>query len=127
MPHSDDALFDDGSSYVSFPIIIEAAADALAGAASISVSKILAGRIDPGMDFSIGHRLYRVRKIESQSSVAAVLKIWPTLREDVAEGEALDFYRPVCKVRLATDREMNLSLELGRYDTPSVQFIEDPS
>lgn len=49
----------------------------------------------------------------------------PPLREAVPAGTNLEFDDPVCRMRLATDSEMDLPLDLGRFSFPTVNFVED--
>jgi hypothetical protein len=125
VPHSDDAFFDDGSGYVSTVIEVTASADAAARAVSVPVDIGYAGEIEPGQHFSIGERLYRIRGITFASPTSATLSFRPPLREAVTAGDRLEFDNPVCRMRLASDDAMNLELQLRRFGSPSVEFIED--
>lgn len=125
VPHSDDAFFDDDTGYVGSVIDVTVSADAPARAVSIPVDIGYAGDIEPGQHFSIGERLYRVRSITFASLTAATISFRPPLREAVTSGDRLEFDNPVCRMRLAADDAMNLELQLRRFGSPSVEFIED--
>jgi hypothetical protein len=125
VPHSDDALFDDGAGYVSSVIDVSLLSDATIRSTMLNVIKALSGDLEPGHRFSIGERLYQVRSVVAQDAVTATIKIWPPLREAWHAGSRLEFDRPVLRVRLASDKEMDLPLELGRWSFPTVNFIED--
>jgi hypothetical protein len=125
VPHSDDAFFDDDTGYVGTVNDVTASAGAPARAVSIPVEIGYAGEIEPGQHFSIGERLYRVRGIVVAGPTAATITFRPPLREAVASGDRLEFDNPICRMRLATDDAMNLELQLRRFGSPTVEFIED--
>ncbi|WP_246670746.1 hypothetical protein [Aminobacter sp. MDW-2] len=125
VPHSDNAFFDDDTGYVSSVIDVSLSADAAVRATTLYVTKALSGDLEPGHRFSIGERLYQIRSVTAQDAASATIKIWPPLREAWSSGARLEFDRPVLRVRLASDKEMDLPLELGRWSFPSVNFIED--
>jgi hypothetical protein len=83
--------------------------------------------ITPGQHFSINYRLYRITSIISKTSGATEVKIWPSLRDDVLPLSDVIFDDVVCKCRLATDNELDLTLEAGRWGKSAVNFIEDIS
>jgi hypothetical protein len=120
VPHDDDATFDDGTSYVGLVIDVVAASGANAGATSLTITVNYAGTIQPGQDFSIGERMYRIKSIDGTT-----LTFRPPLREAVSAGARLNFDDPVCRMRQATDDEMNLELQLRNTAKPTVRFIED--
>lgn len=125
VPHSDDALFDDATGYVSSIIDVSLASNAGVRATTLNVTKSVSGDLEPGHRFSIGERLYQIRSVTNQDANSATVKIWPPLREAWTTGERLEFDRAVLRVRLASDKEMDLPLELGRWSFPTVNFIED--
>lgn len=120
VPHSDGTTHSDGTGYLSGSVEVWASGAALAGATSITVDVVVADDVQPGMKFSIGERLYRVKSL-----VGNVLTFRPPLRDPVAAGAELNFDNPVCRMRLATDNEMELSLDGNRRSMPTVNFIED--
>lgn len=126
--HDDGAFFSDGSGYLGSPFDITVAAAAL-GATAVTLAVARAPvEIAAGQDFSIGLRLYRIAALEDAGDgVHFAATVWPPLRDDVPAGSVAEFWRPVCQCRLASDKEMALPLDLGRFGTPSVSFIEDPS
>lgn len=123
-PHSDDTLFSDGSGYLPRQIIATLDAAAALGATQVTIAKDTIGEIEGGMRFSIGHWLYEVRYVDSQDDTTAVLKIRPPLRVAAEAGDFVDFDWPHCLMRLASDQEMNLSLELSKRGTKDVSFVE---
>lgn len=124
VPHDDDAFFDDDSGYVGESILVTLGGSLAARAVAANIVIEYGGDIEPGMHFSIGERLYRVRTIVYSSDTAAAITFRPPLREAATSGAILDFDDPICRMRLATDQEMNLELALRRFGTPTVNFIE---
>lgn len=125
VPHSDDAFFSDGSGYVSWLIEVALASGAALRATTLSLTKTACGDLSPGHRFSLGERLYQIKSVTSQSAGAAVVTIWPPLREAVDAGDRLNFDDPVLRVRLVSDREMALPLDYGLWSFPTVNFVED--
>lgn len=122
VPHSDDSFFDDDTGYVGRVIDVVTVGSMALRAVSGTVAVNYAGQIEPGQHFSVGERLYRVRSFNPDTGA---ITFRPPLRESVPSGTNLEFDDPVCRMRLATDSEMDLPLDLGRFSFPSVNFIED--
>ncbi|TPI39314.1 hypothetical protein FJW07_14140 [Mesorhizobium sp. B3-1-9] len=122
VPHSDAALFDDGTGYVGEVVDVVAAAPAALRATTMTVTVNYAGDIQPGQHFSVGERLYRIRTFDQETGT---MTFRPPLREAASAGDRLEFDDPVCRMRLASDDGMDLQLSLRRFGTPTVQFIED--
>nr|WP_323130860.1 hypothetical protein [Sinorhizobium medicae] len=49
----------------------------------------------------------------------------PPARETTVAGQRVELDDPVCRMRLASDAEMDLPLDYGRWSFPTVNFIED--
>jgi hypothetical protein len=122
VPHSDDALFDDDTGYVGRVIDVVTVGSMAVRAVSGTVAVNYAGTIEPGQHFSAGERLYRVRSFNPETGA---MTFRPPLREAVASGANLEFDDPVCRMRLATDSEMDLPLNHVVRGMPTVNFIED--
>lgn len=125
VPHSDGTYFSDGSGYVTQYTEVVTTAGAAVRATTLVLAKPAVTELEPGQRFSIGERLYQIKSVTEQDDTSATVKIWPPLREFVGVGAQLEFDRPVLRVRLATDSEMDLPLEYGRWSFPSVNFLED--
>lgn len=117
-PEDDELFFGDGAT------IVTLASDAARRATQVSVTITTARVLEEGQHFSAGERLYRIKEIASQTDTAAILKIWPPLREALTTGAALEFENPVCRMRLASDQEMDLDLAMRRSAQPTVSFVE---
>lgn len=123
-PHGDNTFFSDGSGYHQTQIVVRARA-AAAGASQITVDVERAGAIQDGNRFSIGNRLYGITFVSPGPDAGSlVLQVFPPLRDAVATGDVCNFDRPVCLMRLATDSELDIDLDLGRWDNPTVSMIE---
>lgn len=125
VPHSDDALFDDGSGYVGGANSVTLTGAVSVRAVSANVAINYGGPLLPGQHFTIGERLYRLRTVVYTTETTAAITFRPPLREAASEGTFLDFDEPRCRMRLASDDMMNLPLEYGYWSFPSLTFIED--
>jgi hypothetical protein len=130
VPHSDDAYFSDNAGYVSSRSDVSTASAGALRATSLDLSIVFSGDIEPGQHFSIDHttkgnRLYRIKTATYTSSSEVSLTFNPPLREAVTTGTKIEFDRPVCQCKLASDQEMSLTLQPAQYGFPSVGFIED--
>ncbi len=99
--------------------------DILRGATSGNIELIVGADLQPGMFFSAGERLYRIKTVSLSSGDDWAVTFLPPARETIADGTALEFARPVCRCRLASDDGMSLPLDLQRFATKSVDFEED--
>ena len=125
LPHDDDTLFSDETGYVGSGTDVRMTADRPERAVTGSVTIAYGDTIQPGQVFSLGERMYRLKSVIYTSPTTANIKWQPTLRDAVAAGAELDFTDPVCRMRLASDDEMMLSLDMNRRGFPTVNFVED--
>lgn len=123
--HSDGALFSDGSGYAGSVIDVRLAGSVAVRAVSANVDIAVADYLQPGQNFSIGERLYRLRTVNYTSTTRAAITFRPPMREAAGLGDRLEFDDPVCRMRLASDTEMDLELALRRFGAPTVNFVED--
>lgn len=122
VPHDDQTPFDDETEYQGTVIDVVSASNEAVRSVSMTVTVNYASDVQPGMNFSIGERLYRVRTFDPETSE---MTFRPPLREAVEVGDHLEFDNPVGRFRLATDGEMDLELSMRRNGNPTVRFIED--
>lgn len=120
IPHSDGSYFSDGTGYVNSGTDVRTISDLPEHAVSATVDIVYADDIQPGQVFSFGNRLYQLTDVDG-----ATLKWQPPLRESVIAGTELNFTFPRCQMRLASDDEMMLDLDMGRRGFPTVNFVED--
>lgn len=123
VPHDDDAFFDDDTGYVGGATNITLNDDVAARAVSCTVTVNYGNDPEPGQHFSVDDgRMYRVRTYDADTGV---MTFRPPAREAIDAGTELEFDDPVVRCRLASDKEMDLELQLRRFGNPTVQFIED--
>jgi hypothetical protein len=127
IPHSDGAYFSDGSGYSEPVISIQLTYAILRGATAATFSVFLGAELEPGHHFSIGQRLYRIATAFPVTPTIFEITFWPPAREAVALGTTVEFDMPVCKMKLATDNEMDVELDQDIWGYPTINFIEDPS
>lgn len=126
VPHSDLSPFADGGLYQSRLIDIRLTSNIPLRGTAANIALVVAGQLQPGMDFSIGERMYRIRTVQMTGSNTAAITFRPPAREAVASGAEMEFDYPVCRMRLATDSEMDLDLDrVSPWSYPTVNFIED--
>lgn len=123
-PFDDDATFDDGSGFDSYPVYAVTVGAALVGATQLVIDFKLSGTVNAGHLFSIGDHLYVIASQISITGTQYTVQIWPRLREAVATNVECNFYDPRCKMRFMTDAEMDLLLDRGRFGMPDVAFVE---
>jgi hypothetical protein len=125
IPHSDDATFSDGSGYLSGVIGAKLVGSLAVRAVGGNITVNAADVVQPGQVFSFGERMYEIKSVDYTSDTTATITWQPPLREAVADGEELNFDRPVCRMRLASDNEMQLTLDMNKRGFPTVNFVED--
>jgi hypothetical protein len=133
VPHSDNSPFDDDAPYQhNLQTTIIATADGPIGlrSTSIAIHVTVGGQLKGGQYFSIDHptvgpRLYRIVEITFDFGGGGVCTIRPPLREALTEASTpVEFNHPACVMRLASVDAMDLTLQMRKYGTPTVNFIE---
>jgi hypothetical protein len=128
IPHSDGALFSDGSGYYQPVVVASVYAGAALRATTMTIKLDVGGPLLGGEIFAIEHRNQSWRMYEIKTAVAAgpntVITFRPPLREAVTAGDLVEFDIPRCVMRLSTPDAMTLELDLRRFGTPSVSFTE---
>ena len=131
--YGDDALFKDGTNFDlsgfgqdDTPVYATLAEAAALNATQIAVN--YAPGIDgvrPGQYFSIRQRLYlctQTWQVDEQAPTQ--IRFSPWLREDVAAGATVNIDRPVCLMRFAQDQAGELELDMGRWGSGGLEFVE---
>lgn len=96
------------------------------GATSGAMQFNTGGPPQPGQHFSAGERSYRLTTVGAASSGDTYpVTFWPPVRTLINDGEALDFATPACRMRLATDDAMNLTLQDLQFGSATVTWVED--
>lgn len=101
----------------------------LEGAAALRATTIVADILEgqglrPGQYFGIGERLYRAKSVTPTTGSLVSIRFGPPLREAVADGERVILDRPVCRTRFASDDTGELEIQMGRYGTCTLDFVE---
>jgi hypothetical protein len=125
VPHSDDSFFDDDTGYVGSGTHVTITTDLIERSVAGTVDIAFGDMLQPGQVFSFDEHMYRLDSVVYTSDTTAALRWQPPLRAAVTAGDELEFTRPVCRMRLATDDEMMLSLDANRRGFPTVNFVED--
>jgi hypothetical protein len=109
------------------PIIATTDDPVARGGVAMNIKVTQGAALEPGMHFSTGERLYRLRTVGTPAGSPPVYPVTfrPPAREAIADNAALEFEQPVCRCRLETDDAMNAALDLMKYATPTVPFVED--
>jgi len=124
-PHSDGSPFSDGSMYSQPGIVVEMAVAAEVGDTSVALRLVYGIEELAGTRFSYQHALYETGRVISIVDDVWTISVFPAIRADIPVDAALEFDLPTCLVRLATDREMDVSLTAGSFDRADVSFTED--
>ena len=107
--------------------LFRTAADAAMNATTLQVARQVGGAVLPGQHFTVDGRLYRVVTApggDTEKTVDFPVTLRPWLRADVEGGTFVDFARPACTMRLASDDTGKLELQLARFGTVTLDFIE---
>ncbi len=128
IPHSDGALFSDGSGYAQSTILITLAGSRPLRATTATLNIHQAGPLRRGMYFSVydGIRpsLHIITKPPEVDGNQATIEFLPPLRFPVASGETVDFATPKAVMNLASADEGALDLDMGRWARPSLELVE---
>lgn len=101
----------------------ESFGDVQAGDTALQIVPTNIADLQSGMGFSVADFYYRIVEVQGDSSVFDVT-IFPPVREAFPAGQALEFRRPICRVRLADDLGMSLDLDGLKRGEVTVEFVE---
>lgn len=123
----------DANADTSADLDFRVAAAANMNATALTIQRNRGGLLFPGMFFSINGRLHMVTALTTadRTTVAGLaapgpigIQFRPWLREDVAAGTVIEFGRPVGTMRLASDDTGAMELQLSRFGTVTLDFVE---
>jgi hypothetical protein len=132
-PFSDAATFSDSGAFETKMVM---GAVTIGGALrSRTITVQMQGGTPPplgGHFFSIGQALYQIATaipVNDDGTTAGpyVLTFRPGLRSVAAIGDVVNFSDPRCRMRLASDDTGELDLDLLRFGSVSLDFVEDPT
>jgi hypothetical protein len=125
VPHSDGTYFTDGAGYTTSPIIVVNVGVAAIGATTIKM-RIIRGQADlAGVRFSHQYALYKTGRYLEIDGDEWTVEISPPLRQQIVNGEDLEFHRPTCLCNMAVDTGMARSSDSQRFERRTVSFVED--
>lgn len=79
----------------------------------------------PGQYFGIGLRLHLATHVwQEEEGGVTHIQFTPWLRAAAFTGDAVILDRPVCLMRFAQDQTGELELDMGRWSTGSLEFVE---
>lgn len=97
------------------------AANAAARATTVQITVAQGSAIKAGQYFSpSAGRLHVVTAVLSATSFS----IEPPLRQAVSLGQAVNFTRPTCEMRLASDDSGSLDIQIARFGIVSLDLVE---
>ncbi|KQT08533.1 hypothetical protein ASG40_11685 [Methylobacterium sp. Leaf399] len=126
IPHSDGTLHSDGTGYAQSYSGATLTDAVPMNATQIRISLAVGLRLLPGMRFSMsGGRLHEIADLVAWDGAGIwTVRIGPWTAAAWPAGTALEFEKPVCRMRLASDESGALSLSLNRFATPTIEFVE---
>lgn len=129
VPHSDGTGYEGGHFYSQPSIIVQASVVAEIGDTSISLRLVHGVEGLEGIRFSYNHALYETGSVinideDAEGGAVWTVPVFPAIRATIPADAYLEFDLPTCLVRLAADREMDVSLSPGRFDLVNVSFVE---
>lgn len=132
VPHSDGATFSDASQYEQPETPARLAAAVAVGVTSLQVAMLAGHAPEAGQYFSVGDRLHLIKSAAADAAVADrfTLSFWPPARDawsaaQVAREVPVEFDRPQCRMKMATDGTGRLDLRIRYRGAPSVELVED--
>jgi hypothetical protein len=129
IPHSDDALFSDGSDYYQPVIDVETYADASLRDTTLYLKLNNCDALVGGESFSINHdtwswRLYEIATVEYIDETHVQVTFNPPLREAVPSGTLVEFDRPRCVMKLVNSAAMDFNATTYPFSLATAKFIE---
>lgn len=101
----------------------ESADGVAAGSTGVQIVPLNMADPEVGMGFSVADRYYQITRVDGESAVFDCI-FWPPAREAWPAGQTLEFRRPLCRVRLASDDGMSLELDGHKRADQTVEFVE---
>lgn len=129
IPHSDGSILDDGSGYYQSVIDVQCHGGASLRATSMVLKLNFCSPLQGGESFSIQHETFNWRLYEIATAIPiddtyTTITFNPPLREQIVDGERIEFDRPRCTMKLANAGAMDLNFTTWPFSNASVKFIE---
>ncbi|MFT4129968.1 hypothetical protein [Labrys sp. (in: a-proteobacteria)] len=124
IPFSDQSYFDDGAGFQQSGIAIEIAAPITAGSTRLEVNILQAGELRRGMYFSIDNHLHIITSVPDVQEGRASFSFLPPARAAAEAGAEVEFARPRAVMRLSKADTGQLSLDMNRRASPTIELEE---
>lgn len=122
--HDDGTGFSDGTGYLQSAIAVTSAGAGAIGATRLTLRSVKSADDLVGVRFSHNHALYRTGRLIDLDGDDWTVAIEPPLRADIPAGSDLEFDRPTCLCRLATDTALARGTVWRGNDELSISFVE---
>jgi hypothetical protein len=90
----------------------------------VAIDMSAGSAIQAGQLFGIGNRLYGITNVVSVVGSVTTVDIRPSLRADAADGDSVEFLHPVCTMKLVSDDQGVMELDLLRFGDLTLEFAE---
>jgi hypothetical protein len=117
----DGSIYQDPEIPAASQVVATFAASALRRATTVQIAVSQGSSIKAGQYFSpSAGRLHVITEVVTLGTYA----IMPPLRDAATIGQSVNFTRPTCEMRLATDDSGALDLQLARFGSVTIDMIE---
>lgn len=123
-PDLDGTAYEDPAIPASSEIIATIGANAPLRATGIVINKTQGGAILAGQQIGIAQRLYEISQVNSVVGAMNTVTVWPPLRAAATVGTSVLFTRPLCLMRVMNLGEEMRKLDLMRFATLNLSFLE---
>lgn len=129
VPLTDTVLFSNGAGLYRRTIIAKAFSTIAAGAVTLDIKMTQGSSLQAGNIFQAGEYAYAIKQIVSQTIDAGdpvfTIKLGLPARTAITMNDDLDFDNPRFRARLDSDDAMRLDMNMMRFASPAVTFVED--
>ncbi len=122
--YTDQTRFTDGTGFKELTIKVKLTISHLRGSTEIAATVSNAGPITGGEYFTLGERLHCITEVLTVVGTLQTWRIWPRLRQNYPQNKPLNFDRPTCLMRLASDQADDITIEFGINGVANIEFIE---
>lgn len=127
----------DGTAYASSEIPSESAITATVETnadvrdTELEIESTQGGALIAGQQFGLGSgvamRLYEIASVDDVTGDVTTVTIWPPLRAAATAGATVNFTRPTCVMRCMNLNEELRKLDMLRFATLNLSFVEFPA
>jgi hypothetical protein len=124
IPHSDGALFSDGSGYSQNFVNGVVTSAATQGSTSITVTMPVGAIPQVGHHFGADDYFYRIKSVKLISGTTYTFTSEPRMRAAIPKGKELQFDNITCLMRFSYDAVSRVEMQLMKFSDIEVDFIE---